>query len=184
MAGRGDLNVTLGIPRLVEILMSGARRLNTPSMRVVLQPPANKAAAQRVQHALSRFVLGDAIAALSCEQRLVNTPGGFQRRYRLVMKLHDKEVLEGRTDIKAILWALAKRPSHNFLRRLLEDVHKEVRRGKVTVSKTGKRDAAADAAADATEDPGEMESSSSRSRKSGSFINLFIIIIIFHTIYS
>lgn len=33
-AGRGEMNVTLGIPRLREILMVAARRIKTPSMEI------------------------------------------------------------------------------------------------------------------------------------------------------
>ena len=37
MAGRGEANVTLGIPRLREILMTAAQRIKTPVMTVPLK---------------------------------------------------------------------------------------------------------------------------------------------------
>eukprot|EP01119_Soliformovum_irregulare_P000993 TRINITY_DN10740_c0_g1_i1.p1 TRINITY_DN10740_c0_g1~~TRINITY_DN10740_c0_g1_i1.p1 ORF type:complete len:1661 (-),score=520.05 TRINITY_DN10740_c0_g1_i1:41-4441(-) len=37
LAGRGDVNVTLGIPRLREILMTGAKQIGTPSLTVPLR---------------------------------------------------------------------------------------------------------------------------------------------------
>jgi hypothetical protein len=154
--------VTLGIPRLVEILMSGARHLATPNMRLILQPPARKPTAQRIADVLSRFVLADAIAALSCQHRLVKSLGGFQRQYTISIRIHDKKVLRGRTTLDAVVNALAKRKSQNFLQRLLTDVAREVKRGRITVAKVGKRNAAADAAADATDDPAEQSSASSR----------------------
>lgn len=33
-AGRGDMNVTLGIPRLREILMMASKQIKTPSMEI------------------------------------------------------------------------------------------------------------------------------------------------------
>lgn len=35
-AGRGEMNVTLGIPRLREILMTGSANIQTPSMEIPL----------------------------------------------------------------------------------------------------------------------------------------------------
>lgn len=37
-AGRGEMNVTLGIPRLREILMSGSSNISTPCMEVPIWP--------------------------------------------------------------------------------------------------------------------------------------------------
>ena len=36
LAGRGDLNVTLGIPRLKEILMTASANIRTPVMKCPL----------------------------------------------------------------------------------------------------------------------------------------------------
>jgi DNA-directed RNA polymerase I subunit RPA1 len=36
LAGRGDLNVTLGIPRLKEILMTASANIKTPVMKCPL----------------------------------------------------------------------------------------------------------------------------------------------------
>lgn len=36
-AGRGEMNVTLGIPRLREILMVASKRIKTPSMAIPFQ---------------------------------------------------------------------------------------------------------------------------------------------------
>lgn len=37
MAGRGEANVTLGIPRLRELLMTAAKRTKTPVMKLLLR---------------------------------------------------------------------------------------------------------------------------------------------------
>jgi len=38
LAGRGEMNVTLGIPRLQEIVMAAARHIKTPFMTCPLRP--------------------------------------------------------------------------------------------------------------------------------------------------
>ena len=40
-AGRGEMNVTLGIPRLREILMVASSNIKTPSMAIPLLPSPN-----------------------------------------------------------------------------------------------------------------------------------------------
>ena len=40
-AGRGEMNVTLGIPRLREILMTGSPNIQTPSMEIPLLVTTN-----------------------------------------------------------------------------------------------------------------------------------------------
>lgn len=41
-AGRGEMNVTLGIPRLREILMFAAKQIKTPSMEIPFKSNVNK----------------------------------------------------------------------------------------------------------------------------------------------
>lgn len=51
-AGRGEMNVTLGIPRLREILMTGGLTMKTPSMDVPIRavPDARKKAEKLRKH--------------------------------------------------------------------------------------------------------------------------------------
>uniref|UniRef100_A0A0X3PF39 DNA-directed RNA polymerase subunit n=1 Tax=Schistocephalus solidus TaxID=70667 RepID=A0A0X3PF39_SCHSO len=52
-AGRGEMNVTLGIPRLREVLMSGSAVISTPCMEVPILPTA--AARTKVEHIARSF---------------------------------------------------------------------------------------------------------------------------------
>ncbi|CAL1540316.1 unnamed protein product [Lymnaea stagnalis] len=57
-AGRGEMNVTLGIPRLREILMTASARIKTPSMDIPVQPgPDNRVKAERLYRHLNKITM-------------------------------------------------------------------------------------------------------------------------------
>ncbi|BFY99615.1 hypothetical protein BsWGS_02655 [Bradybaena similaris] len=57
-AGRGEMNVTLGIPRLREILMTASTNIKTPSMDIpVLPVPDAKSLAENLKRHLNRITL-------------------------------------------------------------------------------------------------------------------------------
>ena len=61
-AGRGEMNVTLGIPRLREILMVGSRLIKTPAMDVpVKQGNESKDHAKKLQKKFNKVILNDVI---------------------------------------------------------------------------------------------------------------------------
>lgn len=74
-AGRGEMNVTLGIPRLREILMTASKVIKTPSMEIPFLPCSDidvKAAALRRQ--LSRVVLSDVLETIDVTVQLQIQP--------------------------------------------------------------------------------------------------------------
>ncbi|CAM9657713.1 unnamed protein product, partial [Hapterophycus canaliculatus] len=74
LAGHGGANVTLGIPRLREIIMTAAKNLKTPSMVVPLREGADRAAAASLALRLSRLSLS----------QLLHNHGGVVVRERVV----------------------------------------------------------------------------------------------------
>lgn len=57
-AGRGEMNVTLGIPRLVEILMVASDKIKTPSMEVpILTHCQDKA--KKLQMKFNKVILSE-----------------------------------------------------------------------------------------------------------------------------
>ncbi|VEN36411.1 unnamed protein product, partial [Callosobruchus maculatus] len=59
-AGRGEMNVTLGIPRLREILMMASKNIKTPSMEIPFLPVPNlEAKASTLRKLLNRVVISD-----------------------------------------------------------------------------------------------------------------------------
>lgn len=64
-AGRGEMNVTLGIPRLREILMMASANIKTPSMDIpFIKQPNIEAKAERLRLKLNRVTVSD---VLECE---------------------------------------------------------------------------------------------------------------------
>lgn len=61
MAGRGEANVTLGIPRLREILMTAAAAIKTPVMTLPLRPGLGAEAAAELAVRLKRIRLAEAM---------------------------------------------------------------------------------------------------------------------------
>jgi DNA-directed RNA polymerase I subunit RPA1 len=61
MAGRGEANVTLGIPRLREILMTAAASIKTPVMTLPLHPGLGAEAAADLAVRLKRIRLAEAL---------------------------------------------------------------------------------------------------------------------------
>ncbi|CAH2001255.1 unnamed protein product [Acanthoscelides obtectus] len=61
-AGRGEMNVTLGIPRLREILMMASKNIKTPSMEIPFLPVENlEARASTLRKLLNRVVISDVL---------------------------------------------------------------------------------------------------------------------------
>ncbi|RHY34590.1 hypothetical protein DYB32_000813 [Aphanomyces invadans] len=59
LAGHGAANVTLGIPRLREIIMTASQKMSTPMMTVPLLPTTSAAAAQAVEQRLNQVPLAE-----------------------------------------------------------------------------------------------------------------------------
>lgn len=58
-AGRGEANVTLGIPRLRELFMTAARSIKTPVMTLPLRPERTRAGAEALASRLRRLRLAE-----------------------------------------------------------------------------------------------------------------------------
>ena len=71
-AGRGDMNVTLGIPRLREILMTASANIQTPSMDIPLlkKGPKGVKMAERLKLKLTRVTLADVLEKVDVTERL------------------------------------------------------------------------------------------------------------------
>lgn len=64
-AGRGEMNVTLGIPRLREILMMASANIKTPSMDIPIKPNQEKAA-EKLRISLNKVTLADVLQCMNC----------------------------------------------------------------------------------------------------------------------
>lgn len=69
-AGRGEMNVTLGIPRLREILMEASKRIKTPSMEIpFLEVPDLERRADDLRRRLTRVVVADVLEKIEVTSR-------------------------------------------------------------------------------------------------------------------
>ncbi|XP_013113377.2 DNA-directed RNA polymerase I subunit RPA1 [Stomoxys calcitrans] len=77
-AGRGEMNVTLGIPRLREILMMASANIKTPSMDIPIKPNQEEMA-EKLRLTLNRVTLSDVLQYVTVKTQLVHTPTRVQR---------------------------------------------------------------------------------------------------------
>ncbi|XP_046471345.1 DNA-directed RNA polymerase I subunit RPA1 isoform X1 [Neodiprion pinetum] len=86
-AGRGEMNVTLGIPRLREILMMASKNIKTPSMEIPFRPNLENLEKQsnKLRLKLTRCTLSNVLRSIDVDGRLEIEP---QRRmtYKLTIK--------------------------------------------------------------------------------------------------
>ena len=76
LAGKADVNITLGIPRLRELLMTAPKEVKTPSMSIPFHAHITRDQAEAFVKSKRNVVLGDVITKVSsCEQFLVGKNG-------------------------------------------------------------------------------------------------------------
>lgn len=74
-AGRGEMNVTLGIPRLREILMMASKNIKTPSMEIPFLNVENlEERANHLRRLLTRVVLADVLETVEVTMELQIQP--------------------------------------------------------------------------------------------------------------
>ncbi|KAK0161163.1 hypothetical protein PV327_009665 [Microctonus hyperodae] len=75
-AGRGEMNVTLGIPRLREILMMASKNIKTPSMEVPFRKDIYnpERQANRLRLKLTKCVLSDILKTIKIDRKMSHHP--------------------------------------------------------------------------------------------------------------
>ncbi|VDK70924.1 unnamed protein product [Onchocerca ochengi] len=69
-AGRGEMNVTLGIPRLREILMTASNDIKTPSAEIHIKPGTPSERIEAIKRELSRIYLKELIKKFTIDERV------------------------------------------------------------------------------------------------------------------
>jgi DNA-directed RNA polymerase I subunit RPA1 len=94
LAGAGA-NVTLGIPRLREIIMTASQKLKTPTMSVPINDDVSEKSAIRLTRAFSKLTLMELLASqkgIVVTERLERRDAGdWSRTYYVTLKLHPAE---------------------------------------------------------------------------------------------
>lgn len=99
LAGHGGANVTLGIPRLREIIMTASRKLKTPTMFVPMTNPNDIINAKGLARKLSRLPLTQLLNHKSgievgeeIKKSLINNK--WERNYRIRLSFEDCKCIE------------------------------------------------------------------------------------------
>ncbi|EGC29348.1 RNA polymerase I, largest subunit [Dictyostelium purpureum] len=82
LAGRGEANVTLGIPRLREIIMTASSKPSTPLMEFQINDPTNKAETEKMAKYLEILKMCDIIKDITVEESFKDT----NRIYEIVIE--------------------------------------------------------------------------------------------------
>ncbi|KAI9101842.1 hypothetical protein DFS34DRAFT_683946 [Phlyctochytrium arcticum] len=85
-AGFGAKNVTLGIPRLREIIMTASASIKTPMMRLPMLESATSMRDKLVQQ-LSRLVIGQLMEEVTCKEKLSTKGQDLSRKKVLTLRL-------------------------------------------------------------------------------------------------
>ena len=134
LAGHGAVNVTLGIPRLREIIMTGSRKIATPMMQIPLLPAVDKDSAERLMKKLHRISLSELLDP-ECYFRVVdyltNVTYGLKytpyiRKYELHMNLLPADIIRKvyNLDMDNVLEVLV----NSFMPTLVALMSKELRK--------------------------------------------------------
>lgn len=132
LAGSGA-NVTLGIPRLREIIMTASKELKTPTMSVPLNPSLSDKEAIRMTRDFTRLTLMELIASHEGVQvtTTIEKDGGgtWERSYYVTLKLHSAERIKVAFGLK--LSDIAKAITKSFVPKLGELMKRELRRSTI-----------------------------------------------------
>lgn len=129
LAGSGA-NVTLGIPRLREIIMTASKELKTPTMSVPLTPNVSEKQAVRMTREFTRLTLMELVAShegIQVTTSLEQDGGGdWHRAYHVTLKLHPAERIKEAFGLS--LKDIASAVTATFIPKLGEVMKRELRR--------------------------------------------------------
>ncbi|GAV72253.1 RNA_pol_Rpb1_2 domain-containing protein/RNA_pol_Rpb1_3 domain-containing protein/RNA_pol_Rpb1_1 domain-containing protein/RNA_pol_Rpb1_5 domain-containing protein/RNA_pol_Rpb1_4 domain-containing protein [Cephalotus follicularis] len=104
LAGRGEMNVTLGIPRLQEILMTASQDIKTPVMTCPLHKGKTEEDAKKLADKLKRVTVADIIESMEvCVTQPIHADP-HKSVYKLKMKLYKPDHYPKDTDISSEDW--------------------------------------------------------------------------------
>lgn len=131
LAGAGA-NVTLGIPRMREIIMTASREPKTPTMTVPLLPFVTEKQAKRLTMDFTRLSLMQLISGdcgISVTERLECIGGSWERAYYVSMKMHPAERIDDAFGLS--LHDIAKRVAKSCVPLLSQYMKAELKRASV-----------------------------------------------------
>ena len=155
LAGHGGANVTLGIPRMRELLMTASSNIKTPSMTLPLRSGLTKEDAKKIKSKFYCVMLRELLISTGgltvCESLLRKTgssveegakaaaaarsgedSGKWLRRYKIRFHLHDLTLIQEHFGLK--ISQVAESIGSKFAIKLLQMIRRELRRTGESVS--------------------------------------------------
>jgi DNA-directed RNA polymerase I subunit RPA1 len=152
LAGHSSKNVTLGIPRLREIVMTASANISTPSMTLYPNSELTLEEAAKFAKGISRLSLAEVVDKVSVSENLKK---GNMKRYRIRLDFFPAEEYceEYAIQVHDVLEAVSKR----FLPRLQAVVRKELKKKGQTFKRSDARPEIGKSAGRIEEGPSQPE---------------------------
>lgn len=127
LAGHSARNVTLGIPRLREIIMTASENISTPSMTIHLIPELSEEACKRFAKGISRVTLAEIINNIEVVERIEEKSASARAKiYDLILTFFPSEEYEETYAIK--INDIFKAIERSFIPKLVAAIRKEAKR--------------------------------------------------------
>lgn len=125
-AGRGDMNVTLGIPRLREILMTASAKLKTPNMDIPFRDdiPDLTKKAERLRQKLNRVTVADVLEKIDVQCEIVIRP---ERQLKTTMRFQFLPHSQYKTQYAVKPAQIIKHMQHKFFDEMFTVVRKQAK---------------------------------------------------------
>jgi DNA-directed RNA polymerase I subunit RPA1 len=117
LAGKGEVNVTLGIPRLRELIQT-AGSIKTPSMTLPMHEHCTEKDAERLANRLYRLPMSELIERIQVTESLVSMGNNHARQYDVEVEL---KPFEKKWEIT---WSKLRSKTSGFVASLLNDIAK------------------------------------------------------------
>eukprot|EP00975_Prorocentrum_lima_P037029 7794202-Prorocentrum_lima.AAC.1 len=132
LAGHGGANVTLGIPRLREIIMTAAKEQKTPLLKIPVHLGVAKSQAEHVANQISRLYVEEVLHHMDGVQvtETIALDGKWQRVYNVRLRFED--LGEINRILQLSFEDIVQRLREHFVPKLLAVVNR-VSKGKVGV---------------------------------------------------
>jgi DNA-directed RNA polymerase I subunit RPA1 len=127
LAGHGAANVTLGIPRLREIIMTASKTPATPTMKLLLRDSTLDKDIEPFIKTVSRVTLSQVVERVTVTEQLSGkTDMARQRRYTVLVELYPSKEYQAEYEVtpKQVHEALA----FNFSQQLTKEIKAEITR--------------------------------------------------------
>ncbi|XP_059472140.1 DNA-directed RNA polymerase I subunit RPA1 [Neocloeon triangulifer] len=85
-AGRGDMNVTLGIPRLRELLMMASKNQKTPAMDIPFLPHISERKAEKFKLRFTKVTVADVLEKIEVHEKMDLRSGDRMNLYKMHFK--------------------------------------------------------------------------------------------------